>query len=186
MNQELPDTHLWLFTQLERFAPASEYLGGVKQLMRDTLWSKPDCFERTCLPAHFTASAWVLNRNHDQVLLVFHRRLRRWLQPGGHADGQWNLLAVALRELHEETGVHTVRPWPGIFDIDAHEIPASDQLGSHTHLDVRFAFEMLGEQELRCSDESSDVRWVPLGELNDYGVDASVQRLALPFLGTRE
>jgi 8-oxo-dGTP pyrophosphatase MutT (NUDIX family) len=186
MNYELPETHLWLIRQLERYSPSSERLEEVRQLMRDTLLNTPDCFERTCVLAHFTASAWVLNERRDHVLLVYHRGLKRWLQPGGHADGQGNLLAVALRELGEETGVHTVRPWPGIFDLDAHEIPATEKMGAHTHLDVRFAFEIVGEQQLTCSEESIEVRWVKLIELERYDVDASVQRLALPFLGASE
>ena len=64
-----------------------------------------DCFERTCLPGHVTASAWIVSADHDRALLTHHRKLERWLQLGGHSDGDPDVVAVALREAEEESGM---------------------------------------------------------------------------------
>ena len=88
-----------------------------------------DCFDRTCRPGHITAAAWILSADRRRSLLTHHRKLDRWLQLGGHADGQWHVEEVALREAREESGLtrFDIVPIDGVlmpFDVDVHEIPA--------------------------------------------------------------
>lgn len=125
-------------------------------------------------PGHFTASAFVLAPDRAALLLVHHRKLDRWLQPGGHVEAtDGDLLAAARREVLEETGIAELDlEQPGSFDLDVHPIPALGLELPHEHFDVRFLFRA-GTSELRLSAESKAVRWVPLAEL-DAGSGSSV------------
>src|SRR5262245_51328955 len=115
----------------------------------------PRAFHRDHLPGHITGSAWVINPDRTKVLLHHHVKLNRWLQAGGHADGEENVLAVALRELEEETGVKNVKQLgPGIFDLDIHPIPERADFPEHLHFDVRFCFETDDRGPLEISHES--------------------------------
>jgi 8-oxo-dGTP pyrophosphatase MutT (NUDIX family) len=139
----------------------------------------PDCFDRALPIGHVTGSAWIVNADRSAVVLLHHRKLERWLQPGGHADGDADVRRVALREAIEETGLAGLRPVaPGIYDLDVHEIPARPGEPAHLHYDVRFAFAAPPGAQPVASDESHDVRWVPLAEIDRYAVDESVRRLA--------
>lgn len=124
------------------------------------------CFERRNLKAHFTASCWVTNQNHDQVLLLHHAKLNRWLQPGGHADGDKNLIAVAMKELSEETGINEIKNIPEqIFDIDIHTIPKRKNVPEHEHFDARFHFIVNDSLNLMINEESNALKWVSLNEV---------------------
>ena len=145
-----------------------------------------DCFERTCRPGHITGSAWVLSADRRQCLLVHHRKLGRWLQPGGHADGDPDTLQVAQREACEESGLTRLEPLDrhGLpLDIDIHQIPAryDDRGGliddAHEHHDIRYLFAAAGEEPLAVSAESHDVRWVRAEELPSLSSEESVLRL---------
>lgn len=136
-----------------------------------------DCFERTLLDGHITASAWVLNSAHTEALLVHHARLDKWLQPGGHCDGSPDVLATAMREVLEETGVSAHPARQGLFDLDAHDIPARGQEPAHVHYDVRFLLEADRGVPLVVSEESRAVAWVPLHEVRRLNTDESVLRL---------
>jgi 8-oxo-dGTP pyrophosphatase MutT (NUDIX family) len=141
-----------------------------------------DCLERTCLPGHVTGSAWVLSPDRRRFLLVHHRKLGRWLQPGGHADGDPDLAAVALREAHEETGLADLAPWPepgGLFpfDLDVHAIPERAGESAHEHHDVRFVLVARAEREPRASHESHAVRWFAMDDLERLGLEESVLRM---------
>jgi len=135
------------------------------------------CFERTLLAGHVTGSAWVVNPERTHALLVHHRRLDRWLQPGGHCDGSPDVAGTALREVWEETGVDARLLSPAIFDVDAHDIPARGAEPAHVHYDIRFLAEAPLSQEPVASPESRDVRWVRLEEIPLLGADESVLRL---------
>src|SRR5882672_8038315 len=103
------------------------------------LLDHPRSFHRDHLPGHITGSAWIVNEDFTKVLLVLHAKLGRWLQPGGHADGDENVLGVALREAEEETGVKQYELLhPGIFDLDIHPIPARKDFQEHLHYDIRY------------------------------------------------
>ena len=124
-----------------------------------------DCFKRELAVGHITGSAWILNKERSHVLLTHHKKLNRWLQLGGHSDGESNTLKVALKEGEEESGLH-VRPISeAVFDVDVHLIPARKQEPDHYHYDVRFLLEADSTQPFTVSEESHDLAWVALEEL---------------------
>src|SRR3954463_9092998 len=96
----------------------------------------PDCLERSCVPGHLTGSAWIVSPDRSRTLLTHHLKLDKWLQLGGHADDDPDLLAVALREAREESGLTRLRVVsPAIFDFDRHLIPARKTEPEHFHYD---------------------------------------------------
>lgn len=123
-----------------------------------------DCFDRTCLPGHITGSAWIISHDFSRCLLTHHRKLNKWLQLGGHADGQPDPHLVALREAEEESGMTGFRffekdVYPLPLDIDVHIIPARADEPAHEHHDFRYLLIAPGNQDLQISDESHDLRW---------------------------
>lgn len=142
------------------------------------LLKHPRSYHRDHLPGHITGSAWVLNQDRSKVLLVHHAKLNRWLQPGGHADGDEDVVHVALRELEEETGVKQVKPLlNGIFDLDIHPIPLRKDFPQHDHYDVRFAFIANDREPLLVSEESHDVQWVAFNQLDKFTDNESIRRM---------
>lgn len=139
----------------------------------------PDCFERSLSVGHVTGAAWLLDPSGEYVLLTHHRKLDMWLQLGGHADGDPDVLAVALREAQEESGLDAIVPLSTeVFDVDVHEIPACGGDAAHLHFDVRFLLQAQGSLALRVSEESVDLRWFSVQELRDLPVDHSVRRMS--------
>ena len=137
-----------------------------------------DCLQRTCAPGHLTGSAWIVDAPRRRVLLTHHRKLNKWLQPGGHADGDPDLLAVALREAREETGLTRLTPVaPGVFDVDRHWIPVHGDVPGHWHLDLRFLIEADPEDELCVSDESHDLLWIDLVRVAVLNPEESMLRM---------
>ncbi|MEJ2687552.1 MAG: NUDIX hydrolase [Gammaproteobacteria bacterium] len=140
----------------------------------------PDCFHCDLWPAHVTGSAWVVNPDRSRVLLVHHRKHDQWFQPGGHADGEGDIVAVALREISEESGIdagHIRLVDDRIFDLDIHRIPASQRGPEHEHIDVRFLVEIDDRLPVPGSDESHDVRWVPLAQVSRFNNNRSTFRM---------
>ena len=138
-----------------------------------------DCFERSLLIGHVTGSAWVVNQAGTHVLLTHHKKLNRWLQLGGHADGDSNILNVALKEVGEESGLADFEAVSSaIFDIDIHPIPARGDEPAHYHYDVRFAVRAVGSDEYIVSNESHDLRWIDISRLADFVQDESMLRMA--------
>ena len=157
---------------------------------RSSSSSHADCFDRTCRPGHVTASAWVDDAGRDRLLLVHHRKLDRWLQPGGHADGQADVAAAALREVAEETGLARLAARRRLGrDADARSTststssppattpPASLIEDAHEHHDVRFLVIADGDLTPQVSDESHDVRWFTADELHATTDEESVLRM---------
>jgi 8-oxo-dGTP pyrophosphatase MutT (NUDIX family) len=140
----------------------------------------PDCLIRSNLAGHLTGSAFVVDRERKRLLLIHHRALDRWLQPGGHADGDHDLERVARREVLEETGLgdlELLSPRP--FDLDIHPIPAKPGVPGHLHYDVRFLFAAGGEARLQGDErEVRAAAWVPLDRLDGLGLEESVLRPA--------
>jgi len=130
------------------------------------LLSHRDAFQRTHLPGHITGSAWIVDRTGKFVLLTHHAKLNRWLQPGGHADGDENVRRVALREALEETGLTSSRlVQDGIFDLDIHLIPGRKEFPEHLHYDIRFLLQADLQSKLIVTGESHALSWVPLQTL---------------------
>ncbi|SMX50367.1 NUDIX hydrolase [Maliponia aquimaris] len=126
---------------------------------------------------HVTASGAVLSPDGGALVLLHHRKLDRWLQPGGHCDGIADARFVALREVCEETGLARVRLLSeAVYDIDIHEIPARGDEPAHLHYDVRFLMQAEAGN-LTVSDESHAVAWVRLTELERHTRAESVLRL---------
>jgi len=137
----------------------------------------PDALLRTCVPGHLTASALVIDPANERGLLTLHRKLGRWLQLGGHCDGDANLAGVALREAIEESGIVDLRVDPRPIDLDVHAIPARPGEPEHLHLDTRFLVFALEAAEVRVGDESLDLAWFRPDELERVESDDSVRRL---------
>lgn len=137
-----------------------------------------DCFERGNQLGHITGSAWVVDRECRKVLLTHHRKLDRWLQLGGHADGDSDIRRVALTEAQEESGIDDFETvMPGIFDIDIHPIPARGSEPEHFHYDVRFLLRPLHTLEFKISAESLDLRWIAIEEVSLFTTEESMLRM---------
>jgi len=153
--------------------------------------STPDCFERTCKPGHITGSAMVISPDFEKVLLTLHGKLNKWLQLGGHSDGNHRTHEVSLREVEEESGLQPIavyepirihrpssalpdRPLP--FDFDYHFIPARKSEPDHIHYDVRYL--VIADDSITpvISDESQDLRWMPISEARGLTNERSMHR----------
>jgi 8-oxo-dGTP pyrophosphatase MutT (NUDIX family) len=145
--------------------------------MRSFADDHPDALQRSCAEGHFTGSALVVDPSRRAILLMFHRKVRRWLQPGGHADGEGDLAAVALREATEETGIAGLEVLRPAVDLDIHQFRAAGE-PPHLHLDVRFVVLAPAGAEPSGNDESEALRWVGVDELDGLGADPGLQRLA--------
>ena len=134
------------------------------------------------VPGHLTGSAWVVDESGERVLLLHHGKLNRWLQPGGHADGDFDLARVALRETQEESGLTRLQLIDSeIFDLDIHEIPARGAEPEHLHFDVRYLIRADSSEDLILSDESHALAWIELERLEQYTTEESVLRMARKF-----
>ncbi len=144
-----------------------------------------DAHLRSQLTGHLTASAIVLDAAGERVLLTHHKKLRRWLQLGGHCDGDANLPAAALREASEESGIEGLAIDPTAIDVDIHVIPARKDEPEHLHLDTRFVVWAPRGAVERISAESIDLRWFTSAELATLDTDDSVRRLVERALRAR-
>ena len=134
--------------------------------------------DRTTSPGHLTGSALVVDATGERMVVLLHTKLRRWLQPGGHADGDLELAGVALREASEETGISGLRVMVPAVDLDLHEVDHGDQLGRHLHLDLRFVVLAPADATIEGNHESLELRWVTLAELEDLADEEGLVRLA--------
>lgn len=139
----------------------------------------PNCFERID-EGHFTGSAWVLNPAHTHTLMLLHRKLNMWLQPGGHADGDSDITRVVLKEISEESGVdlsHIKLINEEIFDVDIHVVHATEFDPRHEHFDIRFLVELDDSLPLPGNEESHQIGWVPLEEVPRFNNARSFYRM---------
>ena len=140
----------------------------------------PNAFQRDHLPGHITGSAWIVDSTRNFVLLTHHAKLNRWLQPGGHADGDENIVNVALREAVEETGLKDLKLLNNeVFDVDIHTIPRRNEFPEHLHYDVRFILEGNRNHPLQLSAESHALQWVSFDQLKSITKEnSSILRMA--------
>lgn len=152
-------------------------------VFRELASSDSDAAARTRTLGHLTGSAWLVSGDGQRVLLTHHRKLDRWLQLGGHADGDTDLSRVALREAEEESGLRDLVVEAEVFDLDRHRIPARGGEPEHWHYDVRFVVHAQGSEEFAISDESHALAWRNIQELSeDAAADASMRRMAAKWL----
>lgn len=167
-----------LLIQLDNYNPKSLEEQASKILMLDFVENEKNCFVRESLDGHVTGSAWVVSDDYEKVCLVHHKKLNKWLQPGGHCDGEFRVKLVAKKEMEEETGLQTAKMLnDNIFDLDVHVIPTHKEVPEHVHYDVRFLFVADGNEAPVVSDESHDVRWFTLDEAEELRTDESVLRM---------
>jgi 8-oxo-dGTP pyrophosphatase MutT (NUDIX family) len=139
----------------------------------------PDALLRTCTEGHLTGSALVVDPATEQILLLFHAKVRRWLQPGGHADGDGDLAHVALREATEETGLEGLRVVTPAIDLDVHVFrDARGHDPDHLHLDVRHLVLTPPGSVVATNHESDGHAWVSELDLQHYEVDPGTVRMA--------
>ena len=159
-----------IYEQIKAYRPWNEQERQDQVLILDFLRKNSDAFYRTNLLAHMTASAWVVNPQRSKVLMVYHRLYDSWSWAGGHADGEEDLLAVALREVREETGVQRLRPvTEEIYSLEVLTVDGHEKRGryvpSHLHLNVTYLLETEEDQPLRiCEAENSGVAWFSLAD----------------------
>lgn len=143
----------------------------------------PNCFERSLQIGHITGSAWVVNKAGTHVLLTHHKKLDMWLQLGGHADGNADILDAARQEALEESGFQTLETiGTEIFDIDIHLIPERKSEPAHHHHDIRFIFQCLENEDYIVSDESHDLAWAEIQSLENYTSEESMLRMKKKWL----
>jgi 8-oxo-dGTP pyrophosphatase MutT (NUDIX family) len=168
-----------LSSKLDEYAARSSGEESVIAQFRELL-AEPASFLRSSLDAHFTGAAWLVSGDGRHALLTHHRKLNRWLQLGGHADGDADLMRVALREAEEESGLPDLEIEPGIFDLDRHWISARADVPGHWHYDVRFVVHARGSEEFVVSEESYALAWCEIAAIAaDPDLDPSLRRMAL-------
>ena len=177
-------TRSTLLEELRAYLPSDAREAAMRERLIAFVTAHADAFARALQIGHVTASAWIVDPARTRALLTHHRKLGRWLQLGGHADGDPDVRRAALREAREESGLASLRFLRDeIYDLDVHPIPARAGEPAHDHYDVRFAFEADPAEPLVVSTESKELAWIPLGALAGYGADASVLRLARKTVG---
>jgi len=151
-----------------------------RKFIRKHVASTPQWWHRDTMPGHVTASSFVVTPDFQWMLLHHHRKLDRWLQFGGHDDGEQHPAKAVLRELAEESGLQDFSFYgnPVIFDLDVHTIPARASMPEHKHLDVRYLFVATIEQELQpAAGESRILRWTRLEDSAALLMDAGGHRV---------
>ena len=172
----------WL-AAFDRYAATHADEAATIALFRDFAQAHADAAERTLAIGHLTGSAWLVDATGTRALLTHHRKLGRWLQLGGHADGDVDLARVSLREAEEESGLRDLVVEPDIFDLDRHRIPARGAEPEHWHYDVRFVVHATGSEDFVVSAESHALAWRDIASIAaDPAQDESMRRMARKWL----
>jgi 8-oxo-dGTP pyrophosphatase MutT (NUDIX family) len=166
-----------------RFPEESDSTGDFIQFITQT----PNYLDRNTSNAHVTGSAWLLNLDKTKVLLTHHKKLNSWCQLGGHADGETDVLKVAIREAKEESGIIGIIPISSdIFDISKHYIPKRGDCDAHYHYDITFALQVTDSEEYRVSAESFDLEWVEIDKVLEYANNSTMDRMYSKWLKYNE
>lgn len=160
--------------EIEKYIPYNDQEKKDKEIILKYINTFDDLFTRKNEFAHFTASSWVLNKERTKVLMIYHNIYQSWAWTGGHADGETDLLNVAIRELKEETGVKNVKVLNNnIFSLeiigsDGH-IKKGNYVSSHIHLNITFLLEVDEKEVTRIKeDENSGVKWIDIEKVQKY------------------
>lgn len=171
-----------LAQQLTRYLARWPGESPVVQSFVELLGDGQDPFLRGRLAGHFTSGAWLVSADGQRILMTHHRKLERWLQLGGHADGERNMAVVALKEAQEESGLPGLTVDGGeIFDLDRHWIPERKDVPGHWHYDVRYVVRAGADENFVVSEESLELAWRSISDVaND--ADESMSRMARKWL----
>lgn len=168
-----------LLDLLEKHSPIDENELKMTNETIEFVKTHEDCFKRELLIGHVTGSAWIVNDVRTHILMMHHRKLNQWFQPGGHCDGDPDVLNVALKEANEETGLENLKVVTGeIYDVDVHQIPERKGIPAHYHYDVRFLIEADMNEQLVVTEESNDLAWVSLEKIAEHNDSESIMRMA--------
>lgn len=162
---------------VQSLAVESEEQAALQQRILDFCAEHPDALYRTCLAGHLTGSALVVDPSRNATLLIHHAKLDRWLQPGGHVDGNGDLAASALREALEEVGIVGLEVCEPAIDLDIHAIPERGAEPAHLHLDVRFLVIAPPDAAATINHESLDARWVTTDDAERLIASDELRRL---------
>jgi len=180
-----PDQQHWI-ALLDAYAQAFPDEIDVVGVFRELASTDANAARRERQAGHLTGSAWLVSADGERVLLTHHRKLDRWLQLGGHADGDADLARVALREAEEESGLPDLEVEPIVFDLDRHRIPARGDEPEHWHYDVRFVVRARGSEAFVVGEESHALAWRDVAEIaRDDAADVSLRRMARKWLARR-
>ena len=159
-----------IIEEIKKYRPCNAQEQRDQALILDFLEKNGDAFLRSNLLAHMTASSWIVNPERTKTLMVYHNLYDSWSWTGGHADGETDLLSVALREAREETGIEHVRPLsPEIFSLEVLTVDGHEKRGeyvpSHLHMNATYLLEAEESDTLHvCREENSGVAWFTLEE----------------------
>ncbi len=167
-----------LLDLLEKHSPIDENELKMRNETIEFVKTNEDCFKRELLIGHVTGSAWIVNDARTHVLMTHHWKLNRWFQPGGHCDGEPDVLKVALKEANEETGLKNLNVVDGqVYDVDIHQIPERKGIPAHYHYDIRFLIEGDMNEQLIITEESNDLAWVSLEKIAEHNDSESIMRM---------
>jgi len=167
-----------ILTKLKAYKGSDANEESMRLQLIEFVETHEDCFERTQLAGHVNGSAWIIDKDREFALLTHHAKLNKWLQLGGHSDGDPDTLNVATREANEESGLKSVvAVSPEIFDIDIHPIPARGDEPEHFHYDIRFMFYADKDEPFVISEESKDLAWVKLDKISELTDSESMLRM---------
>lgn len=166
-----------LFQELTTYQPIPTQQDDYVRFL-DFVLQHDNPFDRTISEGHVTASALILSEDAQRLLLIYHDKLDRWLQPGGHAEsGEYRGLDIAIREAQEETGIEHLVPIVGLIDIDVHQIPSGKE-PAHPHYDLRYTFCATNERHNMNTQEVRDCQWVNFNDLECYDLCPALTRAA--------
>lgn len=166
-----------IINEIKTYSPSSDEKSFIPEFLN--LLKSDRCFYRDHFnPGHITSSAILFNIKGDKILMNHHKSLNKWMNFGGHCDGEEDTLAVAIRETMEESGITAIKPLSATFiDIDIHDIPTHDKKNepTHKHFDVRYVMQMTHEQDFVISDESLALKWMTIDDALNHA-DKSLER----------
>ncbi len=158
--------------RLRAYKSASPAEESSRKRIIEFVLTNADCFERSNTNGHLTASAWIVSRDYSHTLLTHHRKLDKWIQCGGHADGSTDLAAVAMNEAQEESGMNSLQLVnEDIFDVDVHLIPVYKTIAEQYHYDIRYLFTADAVSSPFWIVESIVLAWVELENVRKYNAD---------------
>ena len=170
-----------LLQSIKKYNPDNVEIEITKQRFLQFIEQNSNCLLRSNLNGHITASAFVVDFNANKLLLLHHKKLNKWLQPGGHCDGEENTLSVAIKEVFEETGIQIIPKNQVIIDLDIHTIPEKNQIPEHEHFDIRYLFEANSNSNIVKNHESIALKWVEIDAISLFTEEESISRFVRKF-----